>query len=389
MSNPTGTWTFPTTIRFGPGRRRELPNACRAAGMSRPLVVTDAGLADNPIVHETLDILKTGGFDADLYAGVKGNPSDENVTKGVEVLRAGNHDGVIAFGGGSAMDAGKAIAFMTAQSLPMEAFEDIGDNWKQANVEGILPSIAIPTTAGTGSEVGRASVIHIAAVDRKVVVFHPEILPKQVIGDPELTTGLPQWVTAATGMDALAHCLEAYCAPSFHPMAQGIAAEGARMIKDALPRAYRDGNDLEARAHMLAAAMMGCVAFQKGLGAIHAISHPVGSLYDTHHGLTNAVVMPYVLAFNRAAVESKLARLGAYLGLDDPSFDGIMAWVTELRTALGVPHTLADLGVGTDRIDRIAGMAETDPTAGGNPVPLNKNNLRPLIENAIAGRLPG
>jgi len=389
MTDPTGTWTFPTKIRFGPGRRRELPTACRAAGMRRPLVVTDAGLADNAIMHETLDILKSGGLSAGLYAGVKGNPNDENVNKGVEVLRYGEHDGVVAIGGGSAMDAGKAIAFMTAQSLPMETFEDIGDNWKQANADGILPSVAIPTTAGTGSEVGRASVIHVAAVDRKVVVFHPEILPKQVIGDPELTVGLPAWVTAATGMDALAHCLEAYCAPNFHPMAQGIAAEGMRMIKDALPRAYRDGTDLEARAHMLAAAMMGCVAFQKGLGAIHAMSHPVGSLYDTHHGLTNAVVMPYVLAFNQPAVEDKLARLGAYLGLEDPSFDGVMSWVMELRAALSVPQTLADLGVGTDRVDRMVEMAEIDPTAGGNPVPLNKNNLRPLYEDAIAGRLLG
>lgn len=388
MSEQTATWTFPTTIRFGPGRRRELPNACRAAGMSRPLVVTDAGLAGHDIIKEALDTLRAGGQSAELFADVKGNPSSGNVDRGVDAVRAGGHDGIVAIGGGSAMDAGKAIAFMTAQRLPMETFEDIGDNWKQAESTGVLPSVAVPTTAGTGSEVGRASVIHVAAVDRKVVVFHPTILPKQVIGDPELTVGLPPWVTAATGMDALAHCLEAYCAPSYHPMAQGIAAEGARRVANSLIRAYRDGTDIAARADMLAAAMMGCVAFQKGLGAIHAISHPVGSIYDTHHGLTNAVVMPYVLAFNRPAVADDLARLAAYLGLPDPSFEAVLNWVMELREALGVPATLADLGVEAGRLDEMAAMAESDPTAGGNPVPLDKTNLRQLIESAMTGRMP-
>ncbi|SDG38935.1 alcohol dehydrogenase [Limimonas halophila] len=387
MSQPTATWTFPTTIRFGAGRRRELAEACRAVGMHRPLVVTDAGLADHGIIREILTLVRADGLEAGLFADVKGNPTSENVDRGVEALRAGGHDGVIVVGGGSAMDAGKAIAFMTAQTLGMETFEDIGDNWKQANHAGILPSIALPTTAGTGSEVGRASVIHVAAVDRKVVVFHPEILPKQVIADPELTTGLPPWVTAATGMDALAHCLEAYCAPSYHPMAKGIAVEGTRLVKKSLVRAYTDGTDLEARSDMLAAAMMGCVAFQKGLGGIHAMSHPVGSIYDTHHGLTNAVVMPYVLAFNRSAVEGDLGRLAGYLELPKASFEGVMDWVTELRRELQIPQTLAELGVGTERIDDMAAMGEIDPTAGGNPIPLTRDNLRPLFENAISGKI--
>jgi alcohol dehydrogenase class IV len=386
MSEMTGTWTFPTTIRFGAGRRHELPDACRAAGMTKPLLVTDAGLADKPIVAEALDILRKDGLQAELFADVKGNPDDANVAAGVKALTQGGHDGVVAMGGGSAMDAGKAIAFMVAQDLPMETFEDIGDNWKQATGEGILPSVAVPTTAGTGSEVGRASVIHVAAVNRKVVVFHPRILPAQVVADPELTVGMPAWVTAATGMDALAHCLEAYCAPNYHPMAQGIAAEGARRVRHALARAYRDGTDIEARADMLAAAMMGCVAFQRGLGAIHAISHPVGSLFDTHHGLTNAVVMPYVLHFNRAEVEAPLARLAAYLELPDPSFDGFVDWVMELRRTMGVPETLGDLGVNAASAGRIAEMGETDPTAGGNPIPLTSAVLRPLVENAISGR---
>jgi len=387
MNDLNGTWTYPTTIRFGPGRRRELPVACRAAGMDRPLVVTDSGLADNPLVQDALQCLENAGLRAGLYAGVKGNPSDENIDNGVEALRAGGHDGVVAIGGGSAMDAGKAIAFMTAQTLPIETFEDIGDNWKKATGAGVLPTVAVPTTAGTGSEVGRASVIHVAAVNRKVVVFHPEILPRQVIGDPELTTGLPFWVTAATGMDALAHCLEAYCAPGFHPMAEGIAAEGARRIHASLLRAHRDGGNIVTRADMLAAAMMGCVAFQRGLGAIHAISHPIGSLYDTHHGLTNAVVMPYVLAFNRDAVEAPLARLAAYLELREASFDAVLDWVLELREALGVPNTLVELGVDQDCVAQIAEMGEVDPTVGGNPVPLTKENLRPLIQDAIEGRL--
>lgn len=388
MSEPTATWSFPTTIRFGAGRRRELAEACRGAGMTTPLVVTDAGLAEHAITHELLAILRGEGLAAGLFAGVKGNPTSANVDEGVAALRAGGHDGVVAVGGGSAMDAGKAIAFMTAQTLPMETFEDIGDNWKQANHEGILPSIALPTTAGTGSEVGRASVIHVAAVDRKVVVFHPDILPRQVIADPELTTGLPAWVTAATGMDALAHCLEAYCAPSFHPMAKGIAVEGTRRIHRSLVRAYRDGSDLDARSDMLAAAMMGCVAFQKGLGGIHAMSHPVGSLYDTHHGLTNAVVMPYVLAFNRSVVEADLGRLAGYLELPGASFQSIMDWVMELRREFQIPGTLAELGVATERLDDMAAMGEIDPTATGNPIPLTRDNLRPLFDNAISGTMP-
>jgi len=387
MSQPIATWTFPTTIRFGAGRRHELAEACRAARMTNPLVVTDSGLAEHAIITELVAVLRGDGLSAGLFADVKGNPTSENVERGVEVLRSGGHDGVVAVGGGSAMDAGKAIAFMTAQTLGMETFEDIGDNWKQANHDGILPSIALPTTAGTGSEVGRASVIHVAAVDRKVVVFHPDILPEQVIADPELTTGLPPWVTAATGMDALAHCLEAYCAPSFHPMAKGIAVEGTRRIKAALVRAHRDGSDLDARADMLAAAMMGCVAFQKGLGGIHAMSHPVGSIYDTHHGLTNAVVMPYVLAFNRPAIEADMGRLAGYLELPAPSFEAVTDWIAELRDTLDIPKTLGELGVGLDRVDEMAAMGESDPTAGGNPIPLTRDNLRPLFQNAITGKL--
>jgi alcohol dehydrogenase class IV len=289
---------------------------------------------------------------------------------------------VVAFGGGSALDTGKVVAFMAGQDRPMWDFEDIGDWWTRARPEGIAPVIAVPTTAGTGSEVGRAGVITDEATHRKKIIFHPKMMPAIVIADPALTLGLPPPVTAATGMDALAHNLEAYCAPGFHPLADGIAAEGVRLVKEWLPRAVRQGGDLAARAHMMAAASMGATAFQKGLGAIHALSHPVGALYDTHHGLTNAVFMPYVLAFNRPAIADRLARLAAYIGVAD-----LIDWVLELRREVGVPHTLAELGVGTERLDELAAMAAEDPTAGGNPVAVGPAELRRLYEDALAGRV--
>ncbi|MFQ5776272.1 MAG: iron-containing alcohol dehydrogenase, partial [Kiloniellaceae bacterium] len=365
-----GTWSYPTQIRFGPGRIRELPRACRSLGMTRPLLVTDPGLAKLPMVRDALAMNEAEGLPTGLFSDVKANPVGKNVEDGIEAYRAGGHDGVIAFGGGSGLDAAKAIAFMAGQTRPMWDFEDRGDNWKAANADAIPPIVAVPTTAGTGSEVGRAGVILDEATHTKRVIFHPRMLPAIVISDPALTVGLPPHVTAATGMDALAHCLEAYCAPGFHPMAEGIAVEGMRLVKDWLPRAVADGTDLAARAHMLAAASMGATAFQKGLGAIHALSHPVGALYDTHHGLTNAVVMPYVLAYNRAAIEDKLTRLAAWLGLPEPSFRAVMDWVLALRRELKIPHTLKDLGVDDERLDELAQMAAEDPTAPGNPVPV-------------------
>ncbi len=245
----------------------------------------------------------------------------------------------------------------------------------------------MPTTAGTGSEVGRAAVIMNEETHTKKILFHPKMMPSIVIADPALTLGLPPHITAATGMDALAHCLEAYCVPTYHPMADGIAVEGVRLIKEWLPVAVRDGKNLTARANMMIAASMGATAFQKGLGAIHALSHPVGSLYDTHHGLTNGVVMPYVLAFNRKAIEEKMARLAAWLSLPDASFAAVMQWVLALRNEVAIPHTLRDLGVGTDRIDELAQMAAVDPTASGNPVPVDVPELKTLFVASIEGRL--
>jgi alcohol dehydrogenase len=385
----TSNWNYPTAVRFGPGRIAELAQACTVAGISKPLFVTDPGLSGLPIVTKALKVLEDAGLTATVFDRVQANPVDANVEDGLAVYRAGGHDGVVAFGGGSALDAGKVIAFMAGQTRPMWDFEDIGDWWTRANPDGIAPIVAVPTTAGTGSEVGRAGVITNAATHTKKVIFHPKMMPKVVICDPELTVGLPAWITAGTGMDALAHCLEAYCAPGFHPLADGIAAEGVRLVKDYLPRAVKNGADIEARAQMMAAAAMGATAFQKGLGAIHALSHPVGALHGTHHGMTNAVFMPAVLAFNRSAVETRLGRLAGYLGLA-PTFEAFFAWVVALRAEVGVPDTLAGLKVDASRLDEIAAMAVVDPTAGGNPVELTNEGARRIFNAAMAGNVgPG
>lgn len=386
-SDLKGNWNYPTAVRFGAQRIAELPEACRELGMTRPLLVTDPGLAQLPMVQQAISRNEAAGIPTGLFSEIKPNPVGQNVEDGLTLYRDGNHDGVVAFGGGSALDAGKVIAFVAGQTKPMWNFEDIGDNWKAANADGIAPIVAVPTTAGTGSEVGRAAVILHEASATKKVIFHPKMLPSIVIADPELTVGLPPHITAATGMDALAHCLEAYCAPGYHPMAEGIAVEGLRLTKDWLPVAVRDGNNLSARAHMMAAASMGATAFQKGLGAIHALSHPVGALYDTHHGLTNAVVMPYVLAFNREAIEQKLTRLAAWLALPNPSFQAVMDWVLQLREEIKIPNTLRDLGVSDERLDELSEMAAIDPTAGGNPIPIGVPELKSMFVSAIEGRL--
>jgi alcohol dehydrogenase len=354
--------------------------------MSRPLFVTDPVLARMPMTQAARDVLDAEGIPAGLFSDVKPNPVAANIEAGIEALRDGRHDGVVAFGGGSALDAGKVIAFMAGQTRPMWDFEDVGDWWTRADPSGIAPIIAVPTTAGTGSEVGRAGVVTDETTHTKKVIFHPLMMPRITICDPELTVGMPPHITAGTGMDALAHCLEAYCGPFYHPMADGIAVEGMRLVKENLVRAFTNGGDLEARANMMSAAAMGATAFQKALGAIHALSHPVGSLYDTHHGLTNAVFMPYVLAFNRQAIEPKIERLAAYLSLK-ADFRAFMDWVLELRAALKVPHTLAGLHVGAEKVALMSQMAPKDPTAGGNPVPLDVANCLALYRDALAGRL--
>jgi alcohol dehydrogenase class IV len=381
-----GDWSYPTSVRFGAGRIAELADATRAAGMARPLFVTDPKLAATAMVKTALGLLDAVGIPARLFADVRPNPVEANVRAGVAAFRAGGHDGIVALGGGSALDTGKLIAFMAGQTRPIWDFEDVGDYWKRADVEAMASVVAVPTTAGTGSEVGRAAVVTDEAIQTKKIIYHPRMLPKIAICDPELTLGLPPMLTAGTGMDAFSHCLEAYCVSSYHPLADGIAIEGMRLVKENLTRAVQDGGDIEARANMMAVAIAGATAFQKGLGAIHALSHPVGALHDTHHGLTNAVLAPYVLTFNRKAVEEKIRRLAAYLGLRS-SFRTFLDWVLALRADIGIPHTLAGLDVDDRNIERIVAMAPNDPTAGGNPVLFDKRSARTIFKRALEGRL--
>ncbi|MBS9715596.1 iron-containing alcohol dehydrogenase [Pseudohalocynthiibacter aestuariivivens] len=380
--NLVGNWSYPTTMKFGAGRIKELPEACAAAGMKKPLLVTDKGLAGLPITATTLDIMEAAGLGRGLFSEVDPNPNELNLADGVAVYKTGGHDGVIAFGGGSGLDLGKMVAFMAGQTRPIWDFEDIGDWWTRADADAIAPIVAVPTTAGTGSEVGRASVITDSVTHVKKIIFHPKVLPSIVICDPELTVGMPKFITAGTGLDAFAHCVEAFSSPHYHPMSQGIALEGMRLVKDYLPRAYEDGNDLEARAHMMSAAAMGATAFQKGLGAIHAISHPIGAVYNTHHGTTNAVVMPPVLTFNRPAIEDRFNQAAAYLGISG-GFNGFFGYVLKLNDDLGIPKKLSEMGVGTDKIDTLTEMALNDPSCGGNPVELNSENMKQLFIDCI------
>ncbi|MBV8769053.1 MAG: iron-containing alcohol dehydrogenase [Hyphomicrobiales bacterium] len=382
-----GNWNYPTRVLVGPGRLAELGEACKSTGMKRPLIVTDKGLADSSVIEKARTALAKSGVPVAVFSDVRGNPTKANLDAGIEAFRKGKHDGVIAIGGGSALDIGKTIAFMHGQTRPVWDFEDIGDWWTRAETKDIAPIIAVPTTAGTGSEVGRASVLTNEATHQKKIIFHPLMLPRIVIADPETTVGLPPFLTAATGFDALAHCFEAYCAPGFHPLSDGIALEGMRLIKEYLPRAYKNGADVEARSRMLAAASMGATAFQKGLGAVHSISHPIGAFYDTHHGLTNGVVLPYVMQFNRAAIEDRMKLLARFLDLPKPGFDGVLDWMLALRKELGVPHSLTELGVKEDRIEEMATKAVDDPSTGGNPLPMKAPDFAKVMRAALNGEI--
>ena len=374
----TANWSYPTAIRFGAGRIAELADACAAAGISKPLLVTDKGLAGLEITTRALDLLEEAGLGRAIFSEVDPNPTEENVLAGVQAYTAGGHDGVVAFGGGSGLDLGKAVAFMAGQTRPLWDFEDIGDWWTRADADGIAPIIAVPTTAGTGSEVGRASVITNAQTHEKKIIFHPKMLPTVVVCDPELTVGMPPAITAGTGMDAFAHCLEAFCSPHYHPMSQGIALEGMRLVKNNLLVAFEDGSNIDARAEMMSAAAMGATAFQKGLGAIHALSHPIGAVHHTHHGTTNAVVMLPVLQFNKPKVRRHLARAANYLSIAG-GFDGFCAYVADLNGKLGLPANLTELGVTDPNIDELVAAALKDPSCGGNPVKLTPSNTTKLL----------
>ncbi len=377
-----GNWSYPTAVKFGAGRINEIADACKSAGISKPLLVTDKGLASMEITTKTLDLIEAAGLGRGMFSEVDPNPTDKNAEDGVKFYREGGFDGVIAFGGGSGLDLGKVIAFMAGQTRPLWDFEDIGDWWTRADADAIAPIIAVPTTAGTGSEVGRASVITNSTTSEKKIIFHPKMLPAVVICDPELTIGMPKFITAGTGLDAFAHCVEAFSSPHYHPMSQGIALEGMRLVKEYLPRAYQDGSDIEARAHMMSAAAMGATGFQKGLGAIHAISHPVGAIYHTHHGTTNAVCMPAVLQFNKSAIKERFDMASAYLNIEG-GFEGFCAYVDDLNASMSVPKTLTELGVKDPDIDRLVKDALADPSTGGNPIEMTEQNTRELILNCI------
>jgi len=377
-----GNWSYPTAIRFGAGRISEIAEACAGAGITKPLLVTDKGLADLPITTATLDLVEAAGLGRAMFSDVDPNPNDRNVTEGLKFYRDGGFDGVVAFGGGSGLDLGKVLAFMAGQTRPLWDFEDVGDWWTRADPAGIHPIVAVPTTAGTGAEVGRAGVITNSESHEKKIIFHPKMLPLQVICDPELTVGMPPFFTAGTGLDAFAHCVEAFCSPHYHPMSQGMALEGMRLVKEYLPRAYKDGADLEARAHMMSAAAMGATAFQKGLGAIHALSHPIGAHHHTHHGTTNAVCMPAVLQFNRPKAEGVLSQAADYLGIDG-GFDGFCAYVDGLNGEMNIPSTLTELGVKDPDLDVLVRDALNDPSTGGNPVEMTPQNTRELFEACL------
>lgn len=380
--NLSTNWSYPTNIRFGAGRIAEIADACAAAGINKPLLVTDRGLADMAITQQTLDLLDQAGLGRAMFADVDPNPNEKNAAAGVRAFVDGGHDGVVAFGGGSGLDLGKLVAFLAGQTRPLWDFEDIGDWWTRADADAIAPIVAVPTTAGTGSEVGRASVITNSETAEKKIIFHPKFLPSVVICDPELTVGMPQFITAGTGLDAFAHCVEAFCSPHYHPMSQGMALEGMRLVKENLPRAYANGADIEARAHMMSAAAMGATAFQKGLGAIHALSHPIGAIYHTHHGTTNAVCMPAVLQFNRSAIADRMTMAAHYLGIDG-GFDGFCAYVDGLNASLGIPKSLTDLGVKDPDVDRIVAGALADPSTGGNPIEMTRENTTKLLQAII------
>ena len=380
-------WNYPTAIRVGPDRLSEIGDCCLSLNLRNPLLITDPGIKDFPFINAAVDSCKASGLECGMFSDVQPNPTGTNIEQGVTAFNSGDHDGVIAIGGGSALDAGKAIALMAKQGVSIWELEDVGDNWTKADGAGIASIVAVPTTAGTGSEVGRASVILDEAAKVKKIIFHPKMIPAIVILDPMVTTGLPPMLTAATGMDALSHSLEAWCSPAYHPMAEGIAAEGIRLVRNYLPTAVTSGSDVEARTQMLVASMMGATAFQRGLGAMHALAHPLGALYNAHHGTLNAVLMPYVLVANRQAIEPRIIHLARSIDIPNASFDSFLDWVLELRETVSIPQNLEDIGIDDNQADLIGKMAEVDPSAGTNPILFDASQYQSIFMNALHGNL--
>ena len=380
-------WNYPTAIRVGPDRLSEIGDCCLSLNLRNPLLITDPGIKDFPFINAAVDSCKASGLECGMFSDVQPNPTGTNIEQGVTAFNSGDHDGVIAIGGGSALDAGKAIALMAKQDVSIWELEDVGDNWTKADSAGIAPIVAVPTTAGTGSEVGRASVILDEAAKVKKIIFHPKMVPAIVILDPMVTTGLPPMLTAATGMDALSHSLEAWCSPAYHPMAEGIAVEGIRLVREYLPTAVASGSDVEARTQMLVASMMGATAFQRGLGAMHALAHPLGALYNAHHGTLNAVLMPYVLIANRQAIEPRISHLARSIDIPNASFDSFLEWVLALRETVSIPQNLEDLGIDDNQADLIGKMAEVDPSGGTNPILFDASQYQSIFMNALNGNL--
>ena len=377
-----GNWSYPTQIKFGAGRIREISEACKQANIKKPLLITDKGLSNLPITSRTLQLMKEAGLGEAIFSNVEPNPNEKNLDAGIAAFTEGNHDGVIAFGGGSGLDLGKLVAFMVGQDRSVWDFEDVSDWWTRAKPDAIFPIVAVPTTAGTGSEVGRASVLTNSSTAEKKIIFHPQILPKVVICDPELTVEMPKSITAGTGLDAFAHCVEAFSSPHYHPMSQGIAVEGMRLVIENLEKVYLDGSDVEARANMMSAALMGATAFQKGLGAIHALSHPIGAMHHTHHGTTNAVCMPAVLRLNELKIQQRFDSVSGYLGIKN-GFSGFKTFVDQFNASLNIPSKLGDLGVESPDLEKLVTGALSDPSCGGNPVELNETNVRALFEEVL------
>ena len=382
-----GNWNYPTLINFGIGSIESVYESCTKLKITKPLLVTDSGLVKLNIVTDLIKSIKSKGLNIQIYSNVKPNPTGDNVIQGVKEYHLQKCDGVIAMGGGSALDAGKSIALMARQKHSLWDFEDVGDIWLRVNPDGIAPCIAIPTTAGTGSEVGRASVIVDEMSQTKKVIFHPDMLPDMVIADAQLTQALPTHITAATGMDAFVHNLEAYCVNSYHPMADGIALEAMRLIKEWLPEAVTNGDNLVARSHMLVASTMGATAFQKGLGGVHSLAHPLGAIYDKHHGLLNAILLPYVLVKNKSVITEKLSHIAKCLNLDNNDFDGFFKWLLEFRKSLGIPDDLNSIGINSDKSELIGQLASIDPTASGNPISFTAEQYSEIFINAVKGNL--
>ncbi len=377
---PNSNWNYPTQIKFGNGRVSELQNICDNMNIHKPLIVTDSGLADFDFINN----INEGVTGSQIFSSVKANPNGKNISDGVQIYNQGRHDGIVAIGGGSALDAGKAMGLMVGQDRSIWDFEDVADNYLKVNVAVMAPVIAIPTTAGTGSEVGRASVIVDENTQSKKIIFHPNMLPSQVILDPELTTELPAHITAATGLDAFVHNLEAYLAPGYHPMADGIALQAMKLIKEHLPLAYKDGCNLLARGHMLCASTMGATAFQKGLGGVHALAHPLGAIFDKHHGLLNAILLPFVLRRNKTAIVEKIAVVCSVLDLP-AGFESFFNWLMEFRAQLGIPNTLSEIGLNSERSEEIGRLASLDATSATNPVTLNAQDYSDLFVLAVKG----